>query len=511
MAIFNPETAKGDRWSSLPGRNERESLKIKTGKNGAQFAIKCLPEIYVYVIIGILLMTAGCITVGPDYVSPPIETPKTWHTNLDKELLIDIDGFKTQNDGWSVFNDPVLSDLMDRAVAGNPDLKIAISRLMEARARRGISKAEMYPQLDATGSVKKISSHNENEGDTHRELYASGIDAVWELDIFGGTRRSVEAAQANLESLKGSLGNVQVSLLAETALNYIDLRALQEKLTITSANISSQEETCLLVSWRLSAGLANELELEQARYNLASVRSTKPTLISDLASVQHRLAILLGLPPGSLKEQLQSETGIPVPPLNIALAIPADVLRQRPDVFKAERELAAQNAMIGVAAAKQYPQFSLNGTIGIEAMSANSFFSLDTRTTSFGPRLTWSIFSGGAVKRNIAVQSALKDQALYAYESVILTALEEVENALSAFSKEQDRMSSLFEAVESAREAEQLAKTRYESGLSDFSVVLEAQRSLHSFQSRLVDSKAQAAKNFVTLYKALGGHWQPPE
>ena len=477
---------------------------MKTTLNPSAISSVCL-------IIGLIVAISGCVTVGPDYVRQPIDSPETWHTDMPNRQKTDTHDMKNQADWWTVFSDPILSELMDRAVADNLDLKIAISRLTEARARRGISKAQAYPTLDTNAGAKKTESHTDNGPDTTRELYTAGIDSIWELDIFGGTRRSVEAAQASVAAAEGNLGNVQVSLLAETALNYIEMRTLQEKLAITEENIRSREETSRLVAWRLSAGLANELEMEQARYSLASTLSTRPALISQLEAVKNRLAVLLGASPGSLHQQLKPSGDIPVPPVCIAVGIPADVLRQRPDVYKAERELAAQTAMIGVAAAQRYPQFSLKGAIGIEALSARSFFSLTNRTSSIGPQAVWSIFDGGAVKRNIDVQSALKDQALCQYESAILTALEEVENALSAFSGEQDRISFLDEAVRAAGESEKLAKIRYESGLSDFSIVLEAQRSLLSFQSQLADSKALSATNFITLYKALGGGWQPLE
>ena len=456
-----------------------------------------------------MMMPAGCMTVGPDYVPGPLTAPTAWHTQTEKGLTEGATDYQIQSDWWSVFNDPMLSDLMNRAIAGNLDLITAKSRLQEARAQRGISKAAAYPNLDAAASARKTTSSSESGSGTDREFYTAGFDASWELDIFGGTKRSVEAAQATLESVTGDLGNVRVSLLAEVARNYIEMRTFQAKLAATEANIKTQKETHQLAAWRLSAGLGNELELEQARYNLASTLSAKPAVITSLESAKNRLAVLLGVPPGRLHKELEAPGAIPVPSEQITIGIPADVLRQRPDIYAAERDLAAQTAMIGVATAKLYPQFSLNGSVGWEALSAKSLFSLSAKTSSIGPQVTWSVFDGGAVRRNIEVQTTLRDQALSQYESAILTALEEVENALQAYSGEKSRMEFLTEAVRAAKEAEKLVRIRYTSGLADFGLVLEAQRFLYSFQTQLADSRGQIASDLIALYKALGGGWQP--
>ncbi len=466
---------------------------------------------------GIFLITAlpmifyGCLSVGPDYVGHPVTTPGKWHANLENGLAQGPVEDQFRADWWTVFNDPVLSDLTTRLVSGNLDLKAAGSRLQEARAKRGLSRSEAFPTLDAAASVRKMNTGSNSGSGTDRELYTAGFDAAWELDIFGGVRRSVEAADANVEAAGGDVGDVMVSLLAEMARNYVEMRAFQAKLAIVSANIRLQEETCRLAAWRLSAGLGNALELEQARYNLASTLSTRPSLQTGLEETKNRMAVLLGLPPGNLHQELEPTAPIPTPPENIAVGIPADVLRQRPDLVKAERELAAQTANIGVAAANQYPRFTLNGSIGLESLSAGNLFSLSSRTSSFGPQVVWSIFDGKAVKRNIEVQSAIRDQVLYQYESAVLNALEEVENALSAYSGERHRMASLSEAVRAAREAESLARVRYEAGLADFSTVLEAQRSLYSFESQQAESLSLGATDLIALYKALGGGWLPAD
>jgi NodT family efflux transporter outer membrane factor (OMF) lipoprotein len=460
-------------------------------------------------ILSVLLITvvSGCLSVGPDYVRPDTTVNKDWNTKLKS----DSDKKETVTDNlavwWNALGDPKLSSLIERAEKGNLDLKKAQAKIREARARRGVARAGFSPTLNATGSAKRSKSSDDSGGATS-DLYAAGFDASWELDIFGGVRRSVEAAQANLEASREDLRDVLVSLLAEVATNYVDVRTYQARLAVAEANLKSQEETYQLTVWQSQAGLSDELTVQQARYNLENTRSNVPILRTGLEEAMNRIAVLLGEQPGKIHEELTKRERIPVTSLNIAVGVPADVLRRRPDIRKAERNLASQTATVGVAVADLYPKFTLSGTIGLEALSTGNLFSSGSRTYGFGPSITIPLFAGGSIRQNIEVQSALQEQYLIAYETTILNALEEVENALTAYAEEQHRKQTLTDAAAAAKQAAELAKNKYQSGLTAFSDVLDAQRSLLSFEDELAKSEGTVTTNLISLYKALGGGWK---
>ena len=460
---------------------------------------------WLFAVLAILILT-GCATVGPDYVPPDTSVSATYHSELKGGLSAEEMDPQTLAAWWTTLNDPELSSLIDRAVSGNLDLKKALARVREARARRGIAKAGLFPTLDATGSASWSRINRDEGSSTSSDFYAAGFDAGWELDIFGGVRRSVEAAEADLQASEEDLRNVLVSLLAEVALNYIDVRTSQVQIAVAEANLEAQSETYQLTQWRYEAGLSDELAVQQARYNLENTRSLIPALRTGLEEAMNRIAVLLGEQPGKVHPELEKREPIPVTPLNVAVGVPADLLRRRPDVRQAERQLAAQTARIGVATADLYPKFTLNGSIGLEALSLSNLSS-GTLTLSGGPRVTWAIFKGGAIRQNIEVQSALQEQALIQYEATLLGALEEVENALVAYAEVQQRRQSLTEATDAAQKAVELAQYKYEAGLTDFNNVLDAQRSLLSFQEQLAQSEGNVTSNLIRLYKALGGGW----
>jgi len=450
-----------------------------------------------------IVMLAGCAAVGPDYVAPDISSPAAWHSQLKNGLVSDEKETRALARWWTTLNDPVLSGLIDRAVAGNLDIKEAKARVYEARARRGLSKADMFPTLDASGSITK-KYRNEQES----ELYSTAFDAGWELDFFGGVRRSVEAAEANLQASEEDLRNVLVSLTAEVALNYVEFRMYQAQLATAEENLKLQQETYELTRWRSQAGLDDELTVQQARYNLESTRSGVPALRSSLEESKNRIAVLLGRQPGTLHTELETQASIPVIPPEIAVGIPADILRRRPDVRKAERELAAQTARIGAATADLYPKFRLAGSIGLESGASSDLFKSASKFWSIGPSISWNIFDAGAIRRNIEVQSALQEQYLNAYEAAVLNALEEVENALVAYAEEQNRRNSLNEAAQAAKRAVELSRIKYQAGVIDFATLLDAQRSLLTYQNQLVQSDGTVASNLIRLYKVLGGGWE---
>lgn len=446
---------------------------------------------------------AGC-TVGPDYVAPESSTSPAWNSELKDGLIGQPTDPNLLASWWTTLDDPQLSGLIERAVAGNLDLKNTQARVRQARAARGVAKAGLLPTVSLNGSDTWSHSRGEMGTGETTELHSAGFDAGWELDLFGGTRRSIEAADADLQASREDLNDTLVTLLSEVALNYVEVRIYQAQLAATQTSLEAQEQTYQLTSWQSQAGLSDELAVHQARYNLESTRSQIPSLRSGLDEAMNRIAVLLGEQPGSLHKELAAPGSVPVCAKEVAVGVPADALRQRPDVRRAERELAAQTARVGVATADLYPRFSLTGSIGMQALSLVS----DTSSTlSGGPQVTWAIFDGGAIRRNIEVQSALQEQYLIQYESAILAALEEVENALTSYVNEQHRRQALQDAAQAAQDAADLAEYEYQAGLTDFGDVLDAQRSLLSFQNELAQSNGAVTSNLIRLYKALGGGW----
>jgi NodT family efflux transporter outer membrane factor (OMF) lipoprotein len=459
--------------------------------------------------LSVLLGISGGCAMGPDYVPPQISAPQAWHAQLRGGATAEQMDPQTLAGWWMTLNDPTLTGLIERAVRGNLDLKKARAAVREARARRGKSQAGLFPTVDGKGSATSSRSSRDTGMGESQNLYSVGFDASWELDVFGGVRRSIEAAEADLQASSEELRNTLVSLLAELALNYVEVRTYQARLSVAEANLAAQAETCELTTMRVEAGLATQLDAEQARYNLESTRSQIPSLRSGLEEAKNGLAVLLGEPPGAVQAELEERRPIPVASLEVAVGVPAEVLRRRPDVRQAERKLAAETARVGVATAELYPKFSLLGSIGLEALSLSNVVSAASRTYSLGPSVTWRLFDAGAVRKNIEAQSAVQEQALVKYEATVLTALQEVENALVAYAEEQNRRQSLREATEAARRAVSLAQVQYRAGMIDFRSVLDAQRSLLSFQDELAKSEGNVTSNLVRLYKALGGGWTP--
>jgi NodT family efflux transporter outer membrane factor (OMF) lipoprotein len=456
-----------------------------------------------------VLAVSGCMAVGPDYVPVEPEAQNNWHARLHGGLTADQFDPETLAHWWTTLDDPHLSSLEERAVRGNLDVKEALARIREARALRGMSKAKLFPAVDAVGSAthNRYSESNRYGIGGEEELYEVGFDASWELDMFGGLRRSVEAADATLEATQEDLHDVLVSLLAEVALNYVEVRIFQARLAVTEANVRTQQEIYELNTSRYNAGIIDELAVQESLRLLETSRSQIPVLETGLQAAKNRLAVLLGEQPGNLDRELSAKRPIPAVPPTVAVGIPAETLRHRPDVRRAERLLAARTARIGVATADLYPRFRLFGTIGLESISTGDLFTYASRTWRFGPGVSWNIFDAGAIRRNIEVQTARQEQALIQYESAVLGALEEVENVLVAYAEEQRRRASLVKAEAAARRSVLLARDQYRAGLTNFNNVLDAQRALLSLQDQLTLSRGAVTSNLVRLYKALGGGW----
>lgn len=458
------------------------------------------------------LSLAGC-AVGPDYRAPATYAPDEWHALPESGVRVESPDAPSLAAWWASLNDPILSELIERAIAENKSVKQATARVLEARARRGATAASFFPSIDAsagssrTDSDAQFADPDEDLFPRERdEIYSAGLDASWELDLFGGQRRAFESASAQLGASEADLRDALVTLLGEVALNYTSVRTAQSRLTFAERNLAAQDEVLDITGWRAEAGLATVLDVEQAKTSYEQTRAQIPSLQSSLGQAMNRLAVLTGRAPGTLAPLLSERKPVPVAPAEIVAGVPADLLRRRPDIRGAERRLAAQSAQVGVATAALYPSLSLTGSIGLQSLTASNVLD-GTQTDRVGLSLRVPIFAGGALRQNLRAQYAVLDQAFAAYEETVLSAYEEVENALLSWANEQQRREALALAVDSARRARELALVQYNSGLVDFQTVLTADRQLISLEDSLAVSDGELTSNLIRLYKALGGGW----
>ena len=464
--------------------------------------------------LAVALTLMGC-AVGPDYRTPSAPTPDEWHS-LPATGVARADEAEALGTWWTTLNDPLLNQVVDQALEANKSVQQARARVLQARAQRGIAAAGFFPSIGASAGASRTDSDRavSNDGElssNNDEVYTAGLDASWELDLFGGQRRSLEAATAQLAASEADLRDVLVTLLGDVGLSYVDMRTSQSRLAFAERNLEAQRELLDITGWRSAAGLATVLDVEQARASYEQTRAQVPSLQTALEQAMNRLAVLTGQTPGALTDVLSDRKAIPTAPLEIVAGVPADVLRRRPDIRGAERRLAAQSAEVGVATAALYPSLSLSGSIGLQSLTASDVLD-GFRTDRLGLSLSMPIFRGGALRQNVTVQNALLDQALAAYDATVLAAYEEVENALTAWENEQYRHEALVNAVASARTAAELALVQYNSGLVDFQTVLTADRQLISLEDSLAVSDGEITANLIRLYKALGGGWSvfPP-
>ena len=457
----------------------------------------------------ILVLSGACISVGPDYESPDLETPASF-------LETQAQGLESQSAAldawWKKLEDPVLDSLIQRALSRNLSLRESLARITETRALRGIIATGLRPTIDVQGSYTREQFSEQTAsgafGARAADRFGVGFDSFWELDLWGRVSRSVEAAQAEIEVSVEDTRDVLVSVLSETALNYIELRSFQERSAIARANIAIQEQTLTLSRSRFDAGLVSELDVVQAESVLEGTRSALPPFEAGARAARNRLAVLLGLAPGALEAELAPAGTIPAPPASVAVGIPAELLRRRPDIRRSERLLAAQSARIGVASADLYPRFTLFGSIGLSAEEPGKLSERSAAGFSFGPSLTWNVFDRSRVRSAIVVEEARQEQLLLAYERSVLRALEEVENATTGFLRDQRRRDSLARGVEHAQRAVELSRTQYRQGLVSFQSVLDSQQRLFDLEDLLAVTRASISANLVVLYKALGGGWE---
>lgn len=467
----------------------------------------------------LLVFAVGC-AVGPDYKPPEVSAPATWQ----EAVQLGVDTQTADMAGWwKTFNDPLLDSLVDRAVKSNLDLRIAEARIRESRALIDVTSAGLWPSLNVSGSYSRnrvsqngafsgnpssSSSSFAGGGKLENSFYRTGFDSDWELDVFGGTRRQVEAARATLEASIEERRSVLVTLLGDVARNYIDLRGLQRRLEVAQANLRAQQDTLDLTRIRFDAGLASDFDVAQAEGQAKTTEAQIPTLQTALKQTAYAIDILLGAQPGTTWSELAKDAPIPALPPEAHVGLPVDLLRRRPDIRSAERQLAAATAQVGAATADLYPKFSLTGNIGLQSLSASDWFTGRSRFWSIGPTITWPVFDAGRIRATIEVRNAQQEQALRLYEKSVLTAFQDVENALVNYGNEQTRYRSLLDAVAANRRAVQMANDLYVQGLVPFLNVLDSERTLYGSESDLAISEASLASNLVALYKALGGGWE---
>ena len=464
-----------------------------------------------FTLTALLVVVAGC-AVGPNYQPPTTSAPAHWTSPLAGG---ETNGPAALAAWWQNFGDTNLNLLMVTAVASNLDLRIAEARVREARAERAMAAGGLWPAIGGSAAYTR-NRYGANQFPPltgfgiplDYNLYNVGFDAAWELDIFGGTRRAVEAATAELGAAEFSRRDVLISLLAEVARNYVEARGYQRRLALTRQNIRVQDDILKLTRSRFQNGLSSDLDVQQATALESATAAEVPSLETGFQQSVHHLAVLLGQPPGAMRAAMSAERSIPAAPPAVPVGLPSDLLCRRPDVQRAERELAAATARIGVATADLFPKFSLTGTVGLTSESAGNWFEAGSRYWSAGPSAQWDIFEAGRIRANVRVQNARQEQALATYQQTVLTSLEDAENALTAYAHEQVRRQSLSRAAQADQQALDLSRQLYRSGLADFLRVLDSERSLYAAQDALAQSDAAVSLDLVQLYKALGGGWQ---
>lgn len=452
------------------------------------------------VLVAVFL--AGC-AVGPNYRKPQTTMPAKWVGQPAPATQPSPVSANLAN-WWKTFNDPTLTSLMDRAIRANLDIKQAQARVLEARASRGIATAGLGPTLGGNAGFTRSGRGNGQS----TSLFQTGLDAGWELDIFGGTRRNIEAAKADLQAAQEDLNDTLVTLTAEVALNYIDLRQFQQEILIAQENLKAQQHTADVVRVKFRGGLVGALDVANAESQVATTAAQIPQLQTSAKETIYTLSVLLARDPGALLAELSPAGEIPAGASAVPLGLPSDLLRRRPDIRRAEAQLHAATARIGVAIADLLPSFTMNAGARLEGNSLRNLTSVENRIWSFGPSMNWTLFNSGANLWNVSLSRVQAQAAFLTYRQTLLTAMQDVENALVASENEREHNRLLAQAVESNRKAVDLSTRLYAAGQTDFLNVLNAQRSLLASQDALAQSTRTISQNQVSLYKALGGGWQ---
>jgi multidrug efflux system outer membrane protein len=483
------------RWFVERQRRQPASHLMPVGTVGTIVLVPCL--------LGLL---SGCV-VGPDYKRPQMQVPDAFANQTQDGLAAQ----EAETFWWHGFQDTTLNQLVEQALAHNHDVRVAAARLREARALRSLTTFDRYPTVTSQAAYTRQRSSqavSPPSGDRDSELYDVGFDASWELDFFGRVRRSIEASSAAVEAAEASRQEVIVSLLAEVARNYFELRGAQNRLAVARRNAENQRQTMDLTMALLEGGRGTELDTSRAEAQLTSTLASIPPLETSVKQAMYRLGVLIGQQPTALEAELSDPIPLPALPTLVALGRPDDLLRRRPDIRITERNLAAATANIGVATADLFPRVTLTGSVALQATSFVGLFKGGSDTFAIGPGIFWAAFDLGRVRARIRAADARTEAALAQYEQRVLVALEETENALVGFTRQQARRDWLRASAQASEKAQNLARQRYQFGVSDFLTVLDAERTLLDAQDRLADSETLTATSLVAVYKALGGGWE---
>lgn len=476
------------------------------------------------IVLAGLLLLSGC-AVGPDFHPPATNIEAQFgeiaklpaqHTQLVSQPVV-------ATDWWNEFHDADLSRLIDAALQQNLTIKIAATRIRQARAERGVAAAELFPHVDMdagysrTRGSKNVTLPLGSTGGkgglpgVTTELYQAGFDANWEIDVFGGTRRKVEAAGADIQAAIEDRRDVLISLLAEVARDYLELRGTQQRLAVARENLASQNEILRLTRSQHTTGLASDFDVTRAAAQASATEATIFPLEARVRHMIHALSTLLARQPNELDGELEEAKPLPALPPEVPVGLPSELLRRRPDIRRAEHEAHAATARIGSAEADLFPKFTLTGNAGLDASSLSHLFEWQSRYYQISPTAVWPIFDAGRVASNIRLEKASRDESVLRYRNTVFTALREVEDALVSCATEQSRRDKLAETFAQSQQALEIARDRYAKGLSDFLAVLDAERTALSAQDVLEQSRQAVAVNLVALYKALGGGWEIAE
>jgi NodT family efflux transporter outer membrane factor (OMF) lipoprotein len=462
-------------------------------------------------------LLSGCAMLGPDFQSPDATVNAGW-SGTESRITSQPGDYAHW---WRGFDDPALTRLVELGYQQNLPLRVAGVRVLQARAQLGVAIGQEYPQQQQ--AVGDLAHQRESArvpfapvGKSSELEYTTasiGVQAAWELDFWGKFRRLVESADAQLAASVAGYDDVLVSLTADLATAYIELRTLEQQLAVARANVQVQQEGLQIATARFRGGTTDMRDVEQAKTILASTQATIPQFEQQIEQTKNAIATLIGLPPNPLDDLLGASKGIPVPPAQVGIGIPADLLRRRPDIRQTEAVAAAQSALIGFQKADLYPSFTLLGTFGFAASDWQQFelsdiFMARSRAYSFGPSVTWNFLNYGRITNQVRTQDAAFEEALITYQNTVLVAQQEVENALIGFRKQQERAKSLSEAVRAAQHSLQLAVAQYRSGVADFTTVLVAEQQLLAQQDSLAVTAGAIPSNLVAVYRALGGGWQ---
>ena len=462
------------------------------------------------ILLGLsVLALTGCanrVSYKPP-VSAPLAAATDWNTPLPGGVNAKPADDKALAQWWEALNDPILTSLEQRALKGNLDLRKAEARIRQARALRNAAQTELKPTVNASGSANGGRSSGRTGFAQTSQSYSAGLDASWEPDFFGRIRQSIDAYNADIDTAQEDLRNTLVSLTAELALDYVDVRSYQAQLATTQANLKSQRDTYDLTVARYESGLATQLDAEQARLTVESTAASIPTLEAARQKAVNAIAGLLGERPGSIDSELAAAKPVPAVPSQITVGVPADLVRRRPDIRSAERQVAAQTARLGVTMANLNPAFTLSGALSLNSTTIQNLVTPAALASSLAGSVSQTVFNRRKLHEQVNAQDAVVDEYIAAYQSTVLTALQDVENALDAFGKEHARRKSLVQANEAAERAAAMSRELYSAGLKDFLTVLDAERSQLTLQNELVQCDAAIAADLVRLYKSLGGGW----